>query len=324
MKTKTSDNVKLGLFVMVGLLFLIFSLYMIGRNRNLFSSTFTLTANFHNTNGLVVGNNVRFSGIDVGTVTRIRIASDTSVLVTMIIDNNVKQFIKKNALATIGTEGLMGNKLININPQSEMTDPVEDGSVIQTLKPIETDNMLRTLNTTNDNIYIISHNLKEITRKLNSSSSVWNLLADSVIALDLKQAVSRLNEAGLNTAQITRTANDIVMRYKNGKGLAETIFMDSLLSQKLEQSVLEIQKISKNLVEASDQLKTTVRKIETGQGPASMLLSDSTSAEKLKQTILNIEQGTSRFNEDMEALKHNFLFRKYFKEQEKKAKSKTP
>jgi phospholipid/cholesterol/gamma-HCH transport system substrate-binding protein len=320
MKNKTPDNIKLGTFVMLGLIFLIFSLYMIGRNRNMFGSTFTLTANFHNTNGLLVGNNVRFSGIDVGTVTRIRIASDTSVLVTMIIDNKVKQYIKKNALATIGTEGLMGNKLINISAQSEKADPVDDGSVIQTLKPIETDYMLRTLNTTNNNIYTISHNLKEITSKLNSSSSLWNLLADSVIALDLKQAVSRLNEAGSNTAKLTKDVSEMVVKYKEGKGLAETIFTDTLFSQRLEESVAEIQEISKNLVETSAQMKATVTKIETGQGPASMLLSDTVSAEKLKQTILNIEQGTSRFSEDMEALKHNFLFRKYFKKQEKSAK----
>src|SRR5690349_3412806 len=135
MKNKTLDNTKLGLFVLLGLAFLIFSLYMIGRNRNMFGSTFTLKANFHNTNGLLVGNNVRYSGIDVGTVTRIRIVSDTSVLVTMIIDKSVKRFIKQNSIATIGTEGLMGNKLININGQSDKANPVEDGSMIETLRP---------------------------------------------------------------------------------------------------------------------------------------------------------------------------------------------
>jgi phospholipid/cholesterol/gamma-HCH transport system substrate-binding protein len=320
MKNKTVDNTKLGFFVLLGLAFLIFSLYMIGRNRNMFGSTFTLKANFHNTNGLLVGNNVRFSGIDVGTVARIRIVSDTSVLVTMIIDKKVKPFIKQNSIATIGTEGLMGNKLININGQSEKADPVEDGTVIETLRPIETDNMLRTLNTTNDNINIISHNLKEITVKLNSSSSLWNLLADSVIAIDLKQAVSRINEAGANTAKVTQDISNIVSKYKDGDGLVETIFTDTALSQNLERSVVEIQKLSKNLTVTSDQLKQAVSKIESGQGPASMLLSDSLSAERLKQTIINIEQGTSRFNEDMEALKSNFLFRKYFREQEKKAK----
>ena len=85
MKTKGIDNVKLGIFVMAGLVFFIFSLYMIGKNRNFFGDTFTIQASFRNVDGLTPGNNVRFSGIDVGTVRRIEIESDTSILVTMVI-----------------------------------------------------------------------------------------------------------------------------------------------------------------------------------------------------------------------------------------------
>jgi phospholipid/cholesterol/gamma-HCH transport system substrate-binding protein len=324
MKPKTVNNIKLGTFVLLGLLFLVFSLYMIGRNRNLFRSTFTLSASFHNTNGLLIGNNVRFSGIDVGTVTDIKIVSDTSVLVTMIINKEVKQYIKKNAIATIGTEGLMGNKLININAQSNQADPVENGSIIQTLKPIETDDMLRTLSTTNDNMNVISLNLKEITNKLNSSSSLWNLLADTIIAHDLKQAVTRVNAAGAYAATLTKDLSEMVIQYKDGNGLASTIFKDTVLSQKLGLSVAQIETTSKNLLTASDQLMGAMKKIEGGQGPASVLLSDSITATRLKQTITNLEQGTDRFNQNMEAVKKNFLFRRYFKNQEKKAKRSSP
>jgi phospholipid/cholesterol/gamma-HCH transport system substrate-binding protein len=324
MKPKAINNLKLGTFVLLGLIFLVFSLYMIGRNRNLFRSTFTLSANFHNTNGLLVGNNVRFSGIDVGTVTDIKIVSDTSVLVTMIINKEVKPYIKKNAIATIGTEGLMGNKLININAQSNPADPVENGSIIQTLKPIETDDMLRTLSTTNDNMNVISLNLKEITNKLNSSSSLWNLLADTIIAHELKQAVTRVNVAGSNAAILTKDLSEMVIQYKDGDGLASTLFKDTILSQKLGHSVEQIETTSKNLLTASDQLMGAVKKIEGGQGPASVVLTDSLTATKLKQTITNLEQGTDRFNQNMEALKQNFLFRRYFKKQEKKAKGSNP
>ena len=145
MKTKSVDNAKLGAFVLAGIIFLIFTLYMIGKNRNLLGSTFTVKAEVNNVNGLVPGNNVRFKGIDVGTVKSIDIANDTLIYVTMTIDESMKPYIKQNALASIGTDGLMGNKLMNINSQPGPALSVEEGSIIQSRKPIETDEMLRTL-----------------------------------------------------------------------------------------------------------------------------------------------------------------------------------
>jgi phospholipid/cholesterol/gamma-HCH transport system substrate-binding protein len=317
MKNKSVDNVKLGLFVMAGVAFLVFSLYMIGRNRSMFGSTVTISASFRNTNGLVEGNYVRFAGINVGTVRKIEIVSDTSVFVTMVIDASIQPYIKQNAIATIGTEGLMGNKLININSQKSPADPIISGSVLQTREPIETDEMLRTLNTTNDNIATISLNLKEITSKINNSNSLWNLLADTIIAQDIKHAVIGIDQASSNTVKLTQDASDLMMKLAQGKGLAATLFTDTALSKDLERSIAELQATGKNLSAASIQLNDAVKKIDKGKGTASLLLSDSVTSEKLRQTILNVEQGTSRFNENMEALKRNFLFRRYFREKAK-------
>lgn len=100
---------------MAGTAFLIAVLYLIGAKRSLFSDTFKISAEFYNVNGLMSGNNVRFSGINVGTVESVNIVSDSSVLVVMLIEDKVKSYIKKNSVATVGTDGLMGNKLININ-----------------------------------------------------------------------------------------------------------------------------------------------------------------------------------------------------------------
>lgn len=115
MANETSKNIRVGLFVMIGTAFLIFALYLIGAKQNLFGSTFRLKAQFKNVNGLMAGNNVRFTGIDVGTVESVDILNDTTVNVTMVIEDKVQEFIKKNATAAVGTDGLMGNKLININ-----------------------------------------------------------------------------------------------------------------------------------------------------------------------------------------------------------------
>lgn len=326
MTTKRNlDNAKLGAFVLAGLLFSVFALYMIGKNRSLFGSTFTLMADFHNINGLTSGNNVRFSGIDVGTVKAVTIVRDGTVRVTMVIDNDVKKFIHQNAVASVGTDGLMGNKLISIKSQPGLDAEVRDGDLIQTMMPVETDAMLHTLNRTNDNISVITGNLKEITQKLNASNSLWSILADTTIARDLKQAVTSIRKAGNNTEAFTHDASDMVKRLKNGKGPANAMFTDSLLSKKIRGSISEIQQASSSLKETSIQLAETMKKIKHGDGLTGVLLTDTTASRQLKKTIFNIEQGTGRFNENMEAMKHNFLFRGYFKDQEKekdKAKKK--
>jgi phospholipid/cholesterol/gamma-HCH transport system substrate-binding protein len=77
-------------------------MYFIGAKQSLFSSTIKVTAAFHTVDGLMPGNNVRFAGIDVGTVEKVDIQSDSSVLVTMLIEEGSVNYIYKNAIASIG------------------------------------------------------------------------------------------------------------------------------------------------------------------------------------------------------------------------------
>ena len=320
MNGKKTNSAKLGLFVIAGLVFLILTLYMIGKNRNLLGSNFTLNANFNNVSGLVPGNNVRFSGIDVGTVSKIEIVNDTSIHVTMTIDRSVRRHIRQNTIATIATDGIMGNKLINLSVQPGESQEVQEGDVLQSLKPVETDAMLRTLNTTNDNIAIITQNLREITNKLNSSNSLWTLLSDTVIAANTKQTIAHLRTTGQNTAAFTAELNKLADRLKGGEGLVGSLLTDTIVFQNLAQSIHDVQVASTQVVALTYDLKTLIRDIDEGQGTVGVLLSDTVMAAKLYNSIGNIEQGTSRFNENMEALKHNWFFRGYFRKQEKKAR----
>ncbi|MFM7902274.1 MAG: MlaD family protein [Bacteroidota bacterium] len=139
MNKTTPSNIRLGLFVTIGTLVLVVALYLIGSNQSMFGSTIRISAQFYNVNGLMQGNNVRYAGIDIGTVDKIKIENDSSVTVYMLIEKKHSQYIKKNALAAIGTDGLMGNKLVNINPGRGSSEPVVDGDMIASLKPVETD-----------------------------------------------------------------------------------------------------------------------------------------------------------------------------------------
>ena len=106
MKKESGYKIKLGIFVTIGIAMFIGGIYFIGETKKLFSSTFRVSALFNNINGLQVGNNVRFAGIDVGTVEGIRIINDSSVQVDMVIVSvTTQQFIKKDAKAIIGSDG---------------------------------------------------------------------------------------------------------------------------------------------------------------------------------------------------------------------------
>lgn len=317
MRNKGIENAKVGLLVLGGLTFLILMLYMISKNRNLLGSTFIVTAVVNNVNGLVPGNNVRFKGMDVGTVKSISVTNDTAIYVVMTIDVKMKSYIKQDALASIGTDGLMGNKLVNINSVPGSAPSVEDGSIIQSRRPVETDEMLRTLNTTNVNIERISRNLYEITTKLNTSENLWTLLSDTAITRDLKKAVKDFGRAGANTADLTATTRQLVQKLEHGNGLANRLFTDTTLSNQLAASLQQIQAASNQTAEMMRDLKTVVDKMEEGEGTAGLLLSDTVFRKSLMNSALNLEQGMGRFNQNMEALKTNFLFRKYFKKLEK-------
>jgi phospholipid/cholesterol/gamma-HCH transport system substrate-binding protein len=321
MKNKGLENIKVGTLVIAGLVFMILTLYMIGKNRSLLGKTFTITAVVHNVNGLMPGNNVRFKGIDVGTVQAIEITNDTVISVIMIIEKKMKPFIKKNAIASIGTDGVMGNKIVNINSGPGYASAVEKGDILHARQPIETDEMLRTLNTTNNNIEKITNNLYEISTKLNKSESLWTLLSDSVISHDLKLAISDLRRAGRNTAELTAAARDMVTRLEGGDGIAYKLFTDSTFTAQLASSLDKIEQASIKTTTIMNDLQNVVGELKRGEGTAGLILSDSAFRQTLYNSAINVEQGTARFNQNMEAMKSHFLFKKGYKKMEKEQQS---
>ena len=320
MLKETNRNIRLGLLVLIGTGLVILALYLIGVKQNLFGSTFRLKAQFKNVNGLMPGNNVRFTGIDIGTVEKVEIMNDSTVNVEMIIDDDVQQFIKKNALASVGTDGLMGNKLVNIFPVAEESPPVEDGDVIKTRIPVSTDDMLRTLYVTNENVREITVEIKKIVEKLNSPNTLWNILMDTVVADNVKQAVVNIKLTGERTALITGDLNRIVKHVESGKGSIGALLMDTSFSSELKQSIVNVKVITDSVAMITGDLRSLSSGIKSGKGTIGTLLMDTTFVKDLNQSIKNIGNGAKGFEDNMEALKHSVLLRKYFKKQKTKKK----
>lgn len=317
MAKEVSRNIRLGLLVVAGVCLLIISLYLIGTKQNLFGSTFHLNAKFYNVSGLMSGNNVRFSGINVGTVESVEIVDDSSVNVVMVIEEKVRIYIKKNSLASVGTDGLMGNKIVNINSSKNHSQSVQDGDVLKTVRPIETEEMFRTLNATNDNLKYITGDLKNITKKINSPNTLWSILMDTVVAENVKQAIVNIKITGNRTALITGDLSKIVQEIKSGKGTIGALLTDTIFSNKLNQTIVDVKLITDSMALISGDLRSVTQKIKNGEGAIGTLIMDTTFVNNLNKSMENIKSGSAGFSENMEALKHNFLFRKYFKKKEK-------
>ncbi|HWY38281.1 MAG TPA: MlaD family protein, partial [Bacteroidia bacterium] len=142
MKKSKTNRVKLGIFVTITIALFISGIYFIGQRQQLFGSTFHVSGVFKDISGLQVGNNVRFSGINVGIIQDIEQTTDSTVRVDMIIDEHTRKFIKKNAKAIIGSDGLMGNKIIIITPGTTGKQELSDNDTIATTQPINMNDIL--------------------------------------------------------------------------------------------------------------------------------------------------------------------------------------
>lgn len=314
-----SKNTKLGLFVVLGTLLLIAALYFIGTKQNLFGNTFKIVAKFRNVNGLMKGNNVRFAGIDVGTVKSIEIINDTAVDVVMLVEKKIQPYIKKNAVASVGTDGLMGNKLVNINSGSSPSASVVENDVLATVNPIEQDEMMRTLNSTNENVKAISSNLRTITDKINGKNNLWSLLMDTVVAGNLKTSVVNIKLMSNQALSVTGNLKGITDNIKHGKGSIGALITDTSFSSGIHQTIVNLQKVSDTAAIITGDLFFILKRLKQGQGSVGVLLNDTNFVYNLNTSLKSIDKGAGNFNENMEALKYAWPFKKYFRKIKKKS-----
>lgn len=324
MAKRVINNVKLGLFILAGLLFLVILLYMIGKNRSLFGDTYVLKARFENAQGLVAGNNVRFSGIQAGTVKKLQILSDTVIEVTMIIEKKMQTVIRKNAIASIGTDGLVGNKVVNIVTAKQPAALAEEDDILASKKAVSTDEMLQTLYKTNNDVAIIASNLKTTVQQINNSNGLWALLNDNALPQDLRISANNIRLATAKADNMADNLNAVVKDIKNGKGSVGSLLKDTSFAKNLNEAVVKIKAVGDEAGALAGEINKIVAglqaDINNGKGVANALLKDSMVVVKLNISLDNIQKGTDGFNQNMEALKHNFLLRGYFKKLERQKK----
>ena len=322
MSKKAFSNIKLGVFVLAALAFLIILLYMIGKNKNMFGSTFEVKAHFSNVQGLTPGNNVRYAGIQVGTVKDINILDDTHIEVALLIETKMKKFIRKNALVTIATDGLMGNKVINITPVAERAVLIEEGDILRTQPSLSVDEMVNTLSGSNSDLSVIMAELKSIMLRINSSTALWELLNDSTLPRNLSASLANVRSATAKANTMVNELNGLVADVKSGKGSLGAIVTDTSFAENLNLAILRIKLVAGEADTLAKELSAVSRglknDINNGKGTVHALLKDTAMVHSLNVSLGNIQKGTQNFNEVMEGMKQSFLVRRYFRKLEKK------
>ena len=189
-------KVRLGMFVAGGLALFVMAIFIIGKQKNLFNPVFKLTTTFYNVSGLQVGNNIRFSGIVVGTVDNISIINDSTVKVSMLIKKEVHQFVKSDSKVAIGSEGLIGDRLLIISQGSFDAALAREGERLESVEPVETDAIMSSLKVTAENAEVVTQELAEIMTKINGGDgTLGRLIQDTTIAKNIDQTIINLKKS---------------------------------------------------------------------------------------------------------------------------------
>jgi phospholipid/cholesterol/gamma-HCH transport system substrate-binding protein len=324
MKTQTTDSVKLGMFVLTGIVVLILTLYMIGKNRGMFTDSFELKTHFRAVNGLISGNNIRYAGIEIGAVESVVFLNDTTIEVNMNIQTKMRNIIRRNAVASLGTDGLIGNRVVNIFPGLGEAPLANVGDVLPSQEEVSTDAMLRTLAHTNDNIAVIAEDLRLTIHHVNTSAQLTRLLDDLSLSNNLKASLQHLHETTEQTSTLMSDLTRTFAKATKSEGTLASLFTDTTMAGQLKQTLQNIQKVEGNAERLVQNLNQTISSIDKdlnqNKGTLGLLLKDTTLSNSLRHTLNNVEESTGALKLNMEALKHNFLFRGYFKKMEKQKK----
>ncbi len=298
----TLANAKLGIFIFLGSVILVVIIFLLGNKDQLFSSTYTIKANFKNTEGLRNGASVRFGGIDVGAVKSIQIVSDTSVSVevTMRVKEEIKNFIKKDSRASIETEGLVGNKVVMLTMGSPNSEIILDGGRILSKEPLSFADIIEETQGIMAYTKDMTKNLSEIVYKVNKGEgTIGKILNDDKL---YTAATNLTNTADKNLNSISDDMKGVITLFDNlGKGVKDVVG---------------------NINQIVSRIDTVLIGVSEGKGLLGSLVSDNGKEGKsLNQILDNIvvvteeaKTSASRLSENMEALKHNWLFKSYFEE----------
>ena len=352
MKSKQRKSLIVGIFVTLGLTIFIVAIYLVGKKENLFGSPVTIAAIFEDVQGLREGDNVRMSGIDIGTVRSLSFMEDNRVYTEMNLKADQVMFVKKDSRVTIGTEGLMGSKVVMIIPGTATSSPVSEYDTLTTVEQVNIDDILFEVNKSSENIAIVSNELISITRKINRGDGIFGkIFTDTTLTQNLDDATRNIsyitenlyglseqvssgqgivgklfadttltNEigvAGQNIDEITNNLREITEKINKGEGIFGRMFTDTALTKNLYLS-------SRNLQETSRSMMLLAERMNNDSSALNLLIDDPVFADSLKILLDRLNTGVVEATEAADAVQRSGLIRLFSKKKEKEPQQNQP
>lgn len=310
-------SLKLGAFVLGGIILFLGFVFYLGREGNLFNRTFMVSAIFRNVEGLKEGDNVWLSGVKIGMVKNVLIVSEGKVIVTLSLKDKQNKFIKKDATAFVGSDGFVGNKIVVIRPGT--TDQmIVENDTINSLSPTDTQELFNLAKEIGMSTRSITDDLKLISARLNKGEGIFGeLLHDGPVSDDLRYTIATLKTTGENANLISVETNKLLTAINTGDGLITKLISDTGYAQSLDKTLQNINTASANTLKVTEDLQRVTAKINDSDNALGVLLADTVFAQKLRGTFDNTESATFKLNENMEALQHSFPLKRYFKKKKK-------
>jgi len=312
-------SIIVGLFVLIGIIILLAGIFIIGGQQNRFGGAIKISAIFDNAAGLKKGGNVWFSGVKVGTIREVNFTPASQVEIIMVINDESKEYIRKDAAAVISSEGFIGNKMIVIEGGSSDIPFVENGDQLRAKEGNDTEAMMATLQVNNENLVAITSDVKALSERVrNGEGTIGAFFTDSLMAENMKAMLANLNQAAVNSRKVSENLAAFSAKLNTEGGLAGDLLTDTTVFASLKSSVTQLEDITQNANALTENLSSASSQLNNNDNTLGLLLNDEATAEQIKQTMDNLEASTEKLNRNMEALQHNFLFRGFFRKEAKR------
>lgn len=312
MKKRFSYKLRLGAFILTGLLLILALLAYMGSKQNLFRQTIELNGHFKKVGGLRSGNNVTFSGINIGVVKSVEIVNDTNIRVRVQVERKVAKFIKTDSKMLITSEGLMGNRMLTISSGNPDAESVKDGDYLQTESPFDIEEVLVVFQSAGNDIALVANNIKGITEQIQQGNGfAGKILSDPEFAQKMDLAVDHFKQSGENTLAFTRDINRLSSDIREGKGVLGMLSQDEVTATRLRNVIDSLEAASAHASETARNMAAFTEGISK-DSPIGNLLHDEEMGEDLKQTIRNLEGNTAEFTETMRKIRGSWLLNGLF------------
>jgi len=307
-----------GIFIALGVVIFVVGIFTLGSNQKSFGGGLTINSVFDDVSGLKKGGGVWFSGVKVGTISNIKFIGISQVAVKMNIDKSTQEYIHRNASVRIGSDGLIGNKIVTIDGGSPQAPVIQDGDVLQAEKLISTDDLMKSIQQNSQNLLVITNDFKKVSKQLaEGKGMIGALMSDTVLAMKFRTIVQNLNNTTAATTKMAVQLGKFGDKLNSKGTLADKLLTDTITYKKLSAAVENLQNSTAHTSDIIDNLNRASGKLNGTDSPIGVLLNDPKGATQVKSILDNLQQSSVKLNDNMQALQGNWFFKGFFKDREK-------